>query len=331
MRRLGTMLPVIVVFLFISRSASPARATDFNLLDPSVEALDDGLQMQLTADGVVATLSTNGGNLNQDQGRFGIVTLQDVGDQNSLINDPEELFISFNVPVTWDSFSVSVQGNEECSVVVVADNGGQLFCGSGSQNSGAGQVVPVGAQVRLFASDSGGFSLDSFSVTSTGAGTGDGSGGDDGTTGPTNPILRVEHSGSGGGGAIARYLDTDQLIATYRTDDGERFFEVEVPFGAVVYLRDTSAGEGGCFLFTGFYYEDGRPLPFDGDNDRWPLVIEGDTTISADFAPRFFRCGTCGILPLGLTVVGLQLMQRRQRRAFRKRKTYSQVSRPTCR
>ena len=90
--------------------------------------------------------------MNQDQGRFGIVTLDDAGNQISLINDPEELRISFNVPVTWDSFSVSVQGNEECSVVVVADNGGLLFCGSGSQNSGAGQAVPVGAQVRLFVS-----------------------------------------------------------------------------------------------------------------------------------------------------------------------------------
>gem|GEM_PF-4426265 len=128
-----------------------------------------------------------------------------------------------------------------------------------------------------------------------------------------NPILRVELSGQGGGSAWATYFDNANSQSVYLggfdTEEGTTFFEAEVPLNEGVYLYD-SYDE--CSLSNGFFLN-GRSLAKDPNEARTgPVLIDGDTTIVADFAPNYLLCSSCAFIMFTLNIAGLVITRPRR-------------------
>jgi hypothetical protein len=127
-----------------------------------------------------------------------------------------------------------------------------------------------------------------------------------------DPILRVVHTGQGGGRVWTEYFDNARnrsvYLGNFDTEEGTFVLETEVPFGEGVYLYDS---EDECSIANGFYL-DGAPLPEDPEEGRvGPVLIDMDTTIEADFAPNYLLCSSCGVILMLVSVIGMNLARRR--------------------
>ncbi len=315
--------------------AASVQAAEFNLVDPAVEELDGGSSMVLNFSGVDAILSTNIGTLNVNAEEFGIASSEDIDGQDTVINGSEELSITFYEDVRWDAFFVWDQHENGCSVISLASVGGDLFCGAGLKMSQGGVVIPAGEAMRLFASDSVGFSLATFAVTPTGEGgentevpgndgvdEGTDTGNGDETQGEPesesgNPTVRIEHSGSGGGSAWFEYFDNARelsvYLGNYDTEEGTTSVEAEVPLNEGIYVYTSSDD---CSISSGLYFSDGSPVSLNEDGRYGPIQITEDTTLSARFVPNYLLCGSCSASIMMYTMMGLGMI-RFSRRAVR--------------
>ncbi|GJM27076.1 MAG: hypothetical protein DHS20C16_34910 [Phycisphaerae bacterium] len=311
--------------------AMTALGVEFNLVDPALEQQDDGSSMSLNVGGVDAILSTNIGTLNVNGEEFGIASSEDLEGQGWIVNGSEELSITFYEDVRWDAFYVWDQHENGCSVIATDSVGGDLFCGPGLKMSHGGVVIPAGDPIRLFASDSEGFSLATFAVTpaSDGGETSDGTdtgNGDDGPTdnsegtqdevepGSGNPIVRIELSGSGGGTAWFEYFDNASersiYLGNFDTEEGTTSVESEVPLNEGIYVY-TSSDE--CSSDSGLYYADGSPVSLGEDGRYGPIPIDEDTTLSARFVPNYLLCGSCSASVVMYSMMGMGLIRFRRR------------------
>jgi len=129
-----------------------------------------------------------------------------------------------------------------------------------------------------------------------------------------NPILRVVHTGRGGGFVVAAYWNAPGHRVTagvYDTAGGTYGFEAEVPLNEGVHLY---ADDDRCSVFSGFYLEGGTPLPYNEEEEIFgllavvgPVLIDGDKTVFADFVPNYLLCLSCAVILLTLNIVGLRL------------------------
>ncbi len=313
-----------------------AHAVEFNLVDPALENQDDGSSMSLNVGGVDAILSTNIGTLNVNAEEFGIASSEDAEGQGWIINGSEELSITFYQDMRWDAFYVWDQHENGCSVIATDSVGGDLFCGAGLKMSHSGIVIPAGDPIRLFASDSEGFSLATFAVTQVdengesegpvGNDSGESSDGEETETESESesgdPVVRIEHSGSGGGSVWFEYYDnareTSVFLGEYDTEQGTSSVEAEVPLGEGIYVYDSSDD---CSMSNGLYYADGTPVPLNEDGRYGPLEITEDTTFTGRFVADIFLCGSCGPGMLVFAMMGLGLT-RMHRPFFRRRNAF---------
>ncbi len=328
MKTYGVMRLVAVCVVCFAPATS-ALGVEFNLVDPALEQQDDGSSMSLNVGGIDAILSTNIGTLNVDGQEFGIASSEDGEGEGRLINGAEELSITFYEDVRWDAFYVWNQHENGCSVISTDSVGGELFCGAGLKMSHGGVVIPAGDPIRLFASDSAGFSLATFAVSLSGdGGSGDepigGAGGEEPTgdegpetepeSGSENPIVRIEHSGSGSGSAWFEYFDNANnmsiYLGAYDTAEATFFVEAEVPLGEGIYVYESADD---CSISNGLYYADGSPVTLNVDGRYGPITINEDTTLTARFVADYLACGTCVATTALMVMAGLGLTGLRRR------------------
>jgi len=146
-------------------AASSADAAFFDLRGTQGSEVDDAAVGLTTVDTITATLTASSGTLNQTTSAFGVNATGTGDDTDELDSDlgTESITITFDKPVTFDSFSVSSFGSGELGEYSV--NGGTFVEINATDTYAVGQNLAIGETFVIRHKAGIGFSFDDFTVT----------------------------------------------------------------------------------------------------------------------------------------------------------------------
>lgn len=155
---------VLLALAGISPASAGVIVFDFRPL--AIEQIDGDSGLELTVDGLKATLTTSNGDFNRTGSGFGINATAS-GDDTDRVDGNEYIEITFDQAVDFNEFTVSDFGDRESLTVDFSNNGvTSILTGVGSPDtfSFSGASLSPTESVRITNLLGNGFSFDSFQV-----------------------------------------------------------------------------------------------------------------------------------------------------------------------